>query len=180
MKKSWKLNTSNMGKFAELQKIFAKHDMVLEATHVDLQEIDAEPIEVVAHKATQLGDNILVEDTSLEVEGEAVGVHVKWLLDHLPKYVGRKAEWTVLLAYRQGSQVYIYKGTIFGVIVEPRGDSGFGFDPIFVPNGFDKTLAEMKVEPFNARAKAVEALIKGDVWATHPAIEEWQGSWQKD
>lgn len=175
---TWKLNTSNPGKFEEFKRLFAQHGKSLETTHIDLNEIDADPIQVIAHKASQLGENVIVEDTSLEVEGAAVGINIRWLLDHLHEYAGRKAEWTVLLAYRQNQQIFIYKGSVSGTIVPSKGATGFGFDPVFLPNGAKETLAESKPDIYNARAKAVEALFKGDVWAKQPLIEHWEGPWQ--
>ncbi|MBS0622811.1 MAG: non-canonical purine NTP pyrophosphatase [Verrucomicrobia bacterium] len=177
---TWKLNTSNPGKFEEFKRLFAEYGAALETSHMDLPEIDADLIQVVAHKASQLGDNVIVEDTSLEIEGASVGVNIRWLLDHLAEYAGRKAEWTVLLAFRQGDKIFIYKGSVSGTIVVPRGRNGFGFDPVFLPDGSTATLAEFKSDEVNARAKAVEALLKGEVWAKHPAIEQWEGPWQKN
>jgi len=176
----WKLNTSNLGKFEEFKRMFAQYGITLEATHFDLKEIDADPISVVAHKASQLGDHVIIEDTSLEIEGASVGVNVRWLLDHLPEYAGRKTYWTVLLAYREGNEVIIYKGCVSGTIVQPSGTSGFGFDPVFLPEGASKTLAESKPDQYNARAKAVEALVKKKGAITHPVIEKWEGPWQSD
>lgn len=176
---NWKINTSNPGKFEEFKRLFAKHGITLEASHFDLEEIDADPIQVVAHKASQLGENIIIEDTSLDIEGADVGVNIRWLLDHLSDYAGRKAEWTVLLAYRQDQEIFIYKGNISGTIVLPKGTKGFGFDPVFLPDGSTETLAESKPDTVNARAKAVEALVEEDIWMTHPVIEEWDGPWQK-
>lgn len=175
----WKLNTSNAGKFEEFKRLFSQFEMPLEVSHIDLREIEADPIEVIAHKASQLEERVLVEDTSLDIESADVGIHVRWLLDHLPDYEGRKAEWSVLLAFRQEEQIYIYKGVVLGTIVKPRGDFGFGFDPVFLPDGCKETLAESKPDSVNARAKAVEALIKEQIWATHPVIEKWNGPWQK-
>lgn len=176
----WKLNTSNPGKFEEFKRLFAKYGSTLETSHFDLKEIDSDPIKVVAHKASQLGENIIVEDTSLEIEGTSIGINIRWLLDHLTEYAGRKAEWTVLLAFRQGNQIYIFKGSVSGIIVLPRGTTGFGFDPVFLPNGSAETLAESKPDQFNARSKAVESLLKGEVWMIHPSIENWEGPWQRN
>ena len=93
----------------------------MKLTHQDLKEIDADPVKVVAHKASQLGENVIVEDTSLDIEGASVGINIRWLLDHLPDYAGRRAVWTVLLGYHQGNQIAIYRGVITGTIVAPRG-----------------------------------------------------------
>jgi len=176
--KLWKLNTSNQGKFLEFKALFADHGFALEATHIDLPEIIADPVTVVVHKASQIGENILVEDTSLEVEGADVGINVRWLLDHLEANVGKKAVWTVLLAYKKNDQIFVYEGVVDGTIVAPRGSSGFGFDPVFLPEGADKTLAEAKPDQYNARAKAVEALIKGNVLVVKPVMTSWNGPWQ--
>lgn len=181
MKQSiWKLNTSNLGKSQEFKLLFAKYGHSLEISHVDLSEIDADPISVVTQKASQLGDNILVEDTSLEIEDSSIGIHVRWLLDHLSKYVGRQAHWTALLAYRKGGEVLIFKGEVLGTIVEPKGTGGYGFDRVFLPYGSSETLAEYKPDQFNARSKAVEALMQGNIWMTRPVIEQWKGKWQQD
>jgi XTP/dITP diphosphohydrolase len=109
-----------------------------------------------------------------------VGIHVRWLLDHLPDYVGHSAKWIVLLAYRVKDKVMIYQGCVSGKIVEPQGTSGFGFDPVFLPQGSKETLAQSKPDCFNARAKAVEALMKGEIYLMHPVIENWNGPWQQN
>lgn len=174
----YRLNTSNLGKYEEFKRLFGQQGATLEATHIDLKEIDAPPMEVLAHKASQLEEGILVEDTSLEIEGAEVGIHVRYLLDHLPQFEGRKAVWTVLLGCRNREEVLIYRGEVSGKIVQPRGEEGFGFDPVFLPDGSNKTLAESKPDRYNSRAKAVEALLKGDVWKKHPVITDWKGPWQ--
>lgn len=174
----WKLNTSNLNKFEEFKRLFAQDGYSLEATHIDLKEIDADPLTVIAHKASQVEENVLVEDTSLEIEGASIGIHIRWVLEHLIEYVGRQAHWKVLLAYRKGNKVFVYKGSISGTIVEPRGPKGFGFDPIFLPKGAEETLAEFKPDQFNARAKAVESFMKNQIWMTCPAIKDWEGPWQ--
>ena len=176
----WRLNTSNPGKFEEFKHLFAQNGSSLGGSHFSLEEIDANPIQVAAHKASQLGENVVIEDTSLDIEGASVGVNIRWLLDHLSEYKGCKAEWIVLLAFRRDSEIYIYKGSQTGTIVLPRGDGGFGFDPVFLPDGATKTLAESKPDRFNARAKAVSALIKGEIYTRHPLIEKWEGLWQKN
>lgn len=175
----WKLNTSNPGKLNEFKSMFAKYGESLEATEFDLKEIDADHLSVVVHKASQLEENVLVEDTSLDIEGASVGVNVRWLLDHLSEYEGRRAEWLVLLAYHRGNEVIVFKGSVLGTIVQPRGSSGFGFDPVFLPLGASKTIAEEKPDTVNARAKAVEALMKEDIWKKHPVIKDWMGPWQQ-
>lgn len=62
------------------------------------------------------------------------------------------------------SDIFLFKGTSNGVIVDkPRGDKGFGYDPIFQPKGTDKTFAEMETDEKNSyshRGKAMEKLLE--------------------
>lgn len=174
----WQLNTSNQGKLAEFQRLFAKYGISLSSTQFDLDEIDSDPVTVVAHKASQLGELILVEDTSLDIEGASVGINVRWLIDHLDDYIGKKATWRVLLAYRKGDDVFIFKGEVPGSIVPARGKQGFGFDPVFLPDQADQTLAESKPDEVNARALAVEAFAIQELFLSVKAIYDWDGAWQ--
>lgn len=175
----WRLNTSNLGKLKEFQALFSKYGINLKATQIDLPEIDADPMTVIAQKASQLEDYVLVEDTSLEIEGATVGVNVRWLLEHLSEFAEKKAVWSVLLAYKLGNEVYLYRGQIKGKIVFPRGSEGFGFDPVFLPDGSNQTLAQYKPDIVNARAKAVEALVKNEKFQIVKALFDWQGPWQR-
>ena len=63
-----------------------------------MREIVADPLSVVIHKASELGEYVIVEDTSLDIEGEQVGINVKWMLDSLTDFIGKKALWNVYLA----------------------------------------------------------------------------------
>ena len=136
---------------------------------------------MVAQKATSAGVNVLIEDTSLDVEGAEVGVNIRWIMDNLKDLIGRRAVWRVMLGIlRSDQKVYIYEGITNGVIVKARGDSAFGFDPVFLPEGSTKTLAEDKPDSVSARCKAVEAMMKDDAVAIHCPIkkEDWKGKWQ--
>ena len=75
----------------------------------------------------------------------------------------RKARFRCVIALaRAGKLLGTFEGTVEGTIVDlPRGRNGFGYDPIFVPQGFDKTFAELSAETKNKishRAKAIAAL----------------------
>lgn len=177
--KPFYLNTSNKGKLAEFHRLFAKHGIDLKASELDLKEIKADPITVVVHKASQVGPRVIVDDSSLDVEGAEIGIDVKWMLHHLSEFSGRSAKWRTLLAYQEENWVYVFEGTIEGQIVPPRGKEGFGFDPIFLPLGSELTLAQEKPDAVNARAKAVDSLIAGTYIAKEHPITHWTGQWQK-
>lgn len=176
---NWQINTSNLGKWEEFQRLFSKYKLNLQASAIDLPEISADPLTVVAHKASQLDEFVLVDDTSLDIEGASVGINIRWLIDNLHEYIGRKAIWRVLLAYRRANEVYVFKGEVPGSIVPPSGSQGFGFDPVFLPENSNHTLADGKPDTCNARAFAVEALVKGDFLKIMPAIYQWDGPWQE-
>ncbi|KAK8823755.1 hypothetical protein WA538_001047 [Blastocystis sp. DL] len=138
-----RLNTSNENKYREFKRLFANYGINLDATHREIREIVSDPLSVAIHKASQLGEYVISEDTSLDIEGEQVGINVKWMMNELPKFVGKRAVWNVYLAILLQGRVHVYRGQVVGVIVEPRGDSNFGFDPVFQPEGAEKTLAEV-------------------------------------
>src|SRR6266403_361801 len=75
----------------------------------------------------------------------------------------RRARFRCVLALaRNGQMLETFKGVVEGTIVDqPRGSRGFGYDPIFVPNEFEQTFAELPAEVKNRishRAKAIRAL----------------------
>jgi len=172
------LCTCNKDKFNEFRDLSAQADIELIGVWRDLEEIDADPLTVIVHKASQVDEGVLVEDTSLDILGANVGIHIRWALDNLNEYTTKKAVWTVLIAQRKGDTVYVYRGQVSGTIVSPKG-VGFGFDPYFLPDGSTTTLAEAKPQRLNARAIAFQAYLDRDPFAEMPPITEWNGAWQK-
>jgi len=169
-----KLNTSNPGKLEEFKKLFGYE---LKSTSIDLREINSDPESVVAYKAKMAGKGVLIEDTSLDVEGEDVGINIKWLMSHLKEFIGKKAVWTVLLAMQEDDSILLWKGEVNGVLVSPRGKA-FGFDHYFIPDGREQTLGESKTNDVSARAVAVSNFKNGVVFKTLGIPEEWAGEWQ--
>lgn len=168
------LNTSNPHKLLEFRRLGLGG---LEALRKDLPEPDADPLTVIRSKASQMGPNVIVEDTSLDVDGADIGVNVKWMLDHVEQYVGKKAVFRVLIGLLRDGVVEVYRGEVGGTIVPARGN-GMGFDPVFLPEGADKTLGESKPDRYNPRAEAVRNLLRGRVYRTLPPLFGWAGEWQ--
>lgn len=127
---------------------------------LDLDEIQSLSLEEVAgHKAKQaygiIKSPVLVEDVGMTIEamGKLPGPFIKWFeltigLDGVCKMVdsfeSRKASVSVCYIYYDVQNMKAFNGTLHGhIAVSPRGENGFGFDPVFIPDGFDKTLAEM-------------------------------------
>ncbi len=125
---------------------------------------------------TQL--NCFADDTGLEVEalnGEP-GVYsaryaglqknaddnMELLLKNLTGKTNRKARFRTVIALIIDGKEYLFEGIAGGTIItEKKGNEGFGYDPIFIPEGYDKTFAQMSLEEKNTlshRAKAFDKM----------------------
>ncbi|MDR0768825.1 MAG: non-canonical purine NTP diphosphatase [Dysgonamonadaceae bacterium] len=118
------------------------------------------------------------DDTGLEVKAlnNAPGVYsaryagelkdseanMRKILKELENLPDRTARFRTIIALILGGKEYLFEGVVEGEITkEARGNAGFGYDPIFVPHGYNETFAEMRADVKNKishRAKAVEKL----------------------
>jgi XTP/dITP diphosphohydrolase len=170
--------TSNEHKRREVQQILG---VALEGADLDLPEIQAiDPAEVAAEKARAAREAlhapdlpVLVEDSGLMVDawGGFPGALTRWVMksvgnEGLLRMLGpggdrsARAVCVVALADTDGA-VRIFRGEVRGTLAsEPRGEGGFGYDPVFVPHRSGMTYAEMG-EAKNAdshRARAFRAV----------------------
>jgi XTP/dITP diphosphohydrolase len=183
--------TRNSHKTREIQQIIGPDFKVRDlAAHPDLPEIREsgtsfeENAKLKALAASrQLPALVIADDSGLEVDalGGAPGIHsaryagtkatdrdkLDKLLRELERVPatndGRRARFRcVVTLARNGELLGIFEGTVEGRITNTaRGDSGFGYDPIFVPDGFEQTFGELPEEVKNTishRAKAIRAL----------------------
>ncbi|MBE6336021.1 MAG: non-canonical purine NTP diphosphatase [Lentimicrobiaceae bacterium] len=124
--------------------------------------------------------NCFADDTGLEVEAldGAPGVfsaryagegcsfqdNVKKLLKALEGIENRRARFRTVIALNLDGQQYTFEGIVNGIIVkEQHGEKGFGYDPIFLPDGYDQTFAEMPLDLKNNishRGLATQKLMK--------------------
>lgn len=97
-------------------------------------------------------------------EGATYNDNVVKLLEELNGNSNRKARFKSVVAMVDGDRELLFEGIINGTILhERRGTSGFGYDPVFVPEGYDQTFAEMPPALKNSishRALAVDGLVK--------------------
>ena len=83
------------------------------------------------------------------------------LLDVLKNETNRKAQFTCVIAVILDEQTHFFEGIIRGTITEsPQGEGGFGYDPIFIPDGYDKTFAELPSEIKNKISHRAIAMQK--------------------
>jgi XTP/dITP diphosphohydrolase len=147
--------TSNENKFREAKEIFSAHGISIEQKSAPYKEIQADTLEEVVSEALENIDeqNVFIEDAGLFVEGLGgfPGVYSRYVEDTLGNEAvlkllrdvkDRGAVFKSVVGYK-GNAVEIFTGKVEGVIAkEQRGTAGFGYDPIFVPKGFNNTFAE--------------------------------------
>ena len=96
------------------------------------------------------------------VEGNKDDDNMNVLLEKLANEENRKACFRTSIALIFEGETHFFDGTVEGHIIrEKRGNGGFGYDPIFIPDGYDKTFAELGNEVKNGishRARAVAKL----------------------
>ena len=171
------LVTGNPGKLRELQALLPA-SLNLTAKKLDIHEIQSMDLgEIVRDKLRraydQLGQPVIVDDVSAELAclGGLPGPYMRTFEDTL----GNKALWELArhyddrsatirctMGYYDGQNMKVVTGSVHGQIVEPRGKNGFGFDFVFMPNGHERTNAEMTLEEKNKishRALAIKKLV---------------------
>lgn len=188
MKKPKKLvfSTNNEHKLEEVKAILEPHYQILSLKDIgddtDIPETGETLEDNALIKANYLWDtyhtNCFADDTGLEVEAlnNAPGVYsaryageqksstdnVAKLLKELEGKENRNAQFRTVIALIIDGKKYVFEGKIKGVITtSARGNSGFGYDPVFQPEGYDKTFAELTLADKNEishRARAVEQL----------------------
>ncbi|WP_312912041.1 RdgB/HAM1 family non-canonical purine NTP pyrophosphatase [Natronosalvus caseinilyticus] len=129
--------------------------------------------ELAAEKADV--DGVLVDDTGLFIDAlggfpgpysayveTTVGVERVWRLLEAEDEPNRRAHFRTVMAYADAEGVETFEGSVAGTIVAPRGEAGFGYDPIFEYNG--QTFAEMTAAEKNAISHRGRALAAFTDW----------------
>lgn len=179
--------TNNQHKLYEVRQITAPYGIeIVSLADIHCEEEIPETAETLEGNAWQkahfvrenYGMDCFADDTGLEVEvlDNAPGVYsaryagpghdseanMQKLLGELAEKENRKARFRTVIALTLGGKEYTFEGIVTGQITtEKRGEKGFGYDPIFIPDGYDKTFAELGDETKNQishRARAVSKL----------------------
>ena len=178
--------TNNENKVAEVKVILnekfqilslkeAGIDIDIPEPYCTLEENAREKAQVI-HRLTR--QNCFAEDTGLEVkslnsepgvksaryagEERSFEKNIDKLLSKLANKENRKAQFRTVICLICNGKEKVFEGICKGTIIaERRGNSGFGYDPVFVPEGSTKTFAEMTIiekNVFSHRKKAIEKL----------------------
>lgn len=163
--------TSNKNKLREFEEILGAK---LESADIDLEEIqDISAHRIAEHKAREayrrIGQSVIVEDTALHIEdwNGFPGALAKWVGDtigyeNIPEMLraNRRARAETVIGYCDKDGCRLFSGVVQGKIVETaRGETGFGWDSIFVPDGHERTFAQMGAAGKNAVSMRRKALI---------------------
>lgn len=181
-KKTLTFVTGNENKLKEVIRILGDNfPLQVISQKVDLPELQGEPDDISREKcrlaAKEIKGPVICEDTCLcfnALKG-LPGPYIKWFLDKLKPeglykmlsaYEDKSAYALCTFAYSSGNpedEIVLFHGKTDGKIVEPRGPRTFGWDPCFLPDGFDKTYAELDKDVKNGishRGRSLEELRK--------------------
>ena len=179
--------TNNQNKVKEIRSVLGNDFSIITLKEADIDidipephdtlEANAKEKSTVIHTLTN--KNCFSEDTGLEVEalnGEP-GVrsaryagdetdfkkNIEKLLQNMDGQRNRLARFRTVISLILDKQEYFFEGICNGMITENEaGENGFGYDPVFIPEGAAKTFAQMSLEEknrFSHRKKATEKLV---------------------
>ncbi len=180
--------TNNENKLKEIRSVLGDEFEILGLKESGISEDLAEEQDDLEGNALQkarqiynlTGMDCFSDDTGLEVEAldGAPGVYsaryagehatsednMNKLLKELEGKASRRARFRTVIALILEGHEFVFEGICNGYIIEEkRGKKGFGYDPLFLPNGFTKTFAEMRPGIKNTishRAKAIKSMVE--------------------
>ncbi|MFN7538704.1 MAG: RdgB/HAM1 family non-canonical purine NTP pyrophosphatase [Sediminibacterium sp.] len=179
--------SNNRHKAEEINSILGEQFQIITLAEAGIVIDIPEPHDTIAANAAEkssvifqlTGKNCFGEDTGLEVDalGGAPGVksarfagEKATALDNMTKLQelmkgqkNRKARFVTVISLRLNGEHHLFSGMCSGTLAEvPAGKDGFGYDPLFIPDGSKQSFAEMSMDEknkFSHRKKAVQAMI---------------------
>ena len=180
--------TNNKHKIEEVQQLLKDKFRLLSLQDINCHEELAETGNTLEENASQKANyiykkfnaNCFADDTGLEIEAlngkpgvlsaRYVGEekdsekNIEKVLNELQASKNRKARFKTIISLFINGKEYLFEGIINGKIADKKhGEKGFGYDPIFIPDGFNKSFAEMTMEEKNKishRAFAIKKLAE--------------------
>ncbi len=188
MQRELVLATTNKGKIKELKSLLPSDTSLLSLSDIGFDQSIDEPFQTFQENAIQkarvvseyCGKPTLADDSGLVVPslGGAPGVqsaryagenasseeNIAKLLEKMKDLDNREAYFVSVLAWCNGQEVKTFQGTCNGKIsIAIEGAEGFGYDPVFIPEGYTETFGVLPSDIKNSlshRAKAIEKFIK--------------------
>jgi XTP/dITP diphosphohydrolase len=178
--------SNNQHKVREIRSILGDSFTLLSLNDINILEdipeneplIEGNALSKARYVYNATGRNVFADDTGLEIEAlnGLPGVHsarfagenkdssanIEKVLQMLGDNMDRKARFRTVIALILNDKEYLFEGVAEGKIIrERRGREGFGYDPVFIPDGKTLTFAEMELAEKNTishRARAFEKL----------------------
>jgi XTP/dITP diphosphohydrolase len=179
--------THNANKAKEIQSLLPENFQILTLSDINCHEEIPETAETLEGnsllKAKFVSDhfnlNCFADDTGLEIEAlngrpgvysaryageeKSAEANMNLVLSELEKESNRKAQFRTVITLILNDKTHIFEGIVRGEMsTKKRGSDGFGYDPIFIPEGQNKTFAEMTLAEKNQqshRARAFEKMV---------------------
>ncbi len=179
--------THNINKLREIKSLIKSNIELISLDDVAFFDDIPEPFNTLHENASakarhiynRFRINCFADDTGLEVdtldgkpgvmsaryagESKSDKENIKKLINELSDKANRNARFRTVISLIMDDKEYFFEGIVNGSIIDiERGSNGFGYDPIFIPNGFNKTFAEMTMEEKNLlshRSVAVKKLV---------------------
>jgi XTP/dITP diphosphohydrolase len=179
--------TNNSHKLRELQQILGNHFKLLSLTDIgcfeDIPEesptIEENSMDKAVYVFEKFGNNCFADDTGLEIEaldgrpgvysaryagdGKDMNKNIEKVISELKDQSNRKARFKTVISLILDGKKYQFEGLVYGKIIdEKHGNGGFGYDPVFVPDGYNLTFAQMDAGEKNKishRGIAVQKLV---------------------
>lgn len=179
--------TANLNKAKEIQELIPDNIKILSLTDIHCLEEVPETQATIEGNASQKAFyvyekykvNCFADDTGLEIEalngrpgvlsaryaGELkdANANMNKVLQELSGVENRRARFKTVISLVINNKEVLFEGVVNGTILHSKvGDKGFGYDPIFMPDGFSRSFAELTIEEKNLvshRAIAVNKLV---------------------
>jgi XTP/dITP diphosphohydrolase len=179
--------TNNLHKLTEIQSLIGDNFILKSLKQIGCTEdipetapnLEGNALLKAQYIFDKFGKNCFADDTGLEVEaldgrpgvfsaryatdGHDFEANIDKVLEELSNSKNRKARFRTVIALIIDGSVHYFEGIVNGEIIsERKGIKGFGYDPVFLPDGYEQTFAEMPLTEKNKishRARAVSKLV---------------------
>jgi XTP/dITP diphosphohydrolase len=179
--------TNNAHKLSEVRRLLAPKFTIVSLHDIGFHQDIPEPHDNLTDNALEkartiylkYGINCFAEDTGLEIAAlnnepgvysaryagpqRSANDNINLVLKNLAQKNDRRARFRTVAALIWEDKEYTFEGIVNGTITTQRhGSKGFGYDPIFMPNGYTKTFAQLSPTEKNAishRARAINKLV---------------------
>jgi XTP/dITP diphosphohydrolase len=184
--------TANQHKALEVQNMLPDNFQITSLSELNLESeipetadsIEGNAIQKVEFITTNFGIDCFADDTGLEIEalGGAPGIYsaryagddknaarnMDLVLKNMKGLLQRSARFKTVIALSIKGEIFLFEGVVNGVIRDEKsGSEGFGYDPIFEPEGCGSTFSEMNMEEKRTRSHRARAFEKMVQFLSH-------------